>query len=202
MMPAFLCPSAHLQFSSDNPEPLFENAHYVGARFAVSSILLEVAATSMREKIRILSTFKADDFKRTAALANSIGEKAKKSGLQFVYHNHNWEFQQLGEGATGYDLLMSETDPSLVKHEMDCGWVVTGGQNPIDLLKRYRDRYRLLHIKDFTRKSPTTTVPGASGETNGTELGRGRIDYKPIFSAARAPALHITFQNRSRPAQA
>src|SRR5260370_23356407 len=80
-------------------------------------------------------------------------------GLQFSYHNHNMEFRKWPDGATTYDILMSETDPALVKIEIDCGWADLGGHPPIELFKKYSGRVRLLHIKDFVPVShPIVTL--------------------------------------------
>ena len=134
------CPSAHLGFSSADPEPLFADAHAVGAHYVVSSVLIAKAPTpnahstkeDVQNFVRALSDVSLDDFKRTAELANKIGAKAKQAGLQYAYHNHNFEFKDQGGGQTGYDLLLSETDPDLVKFELDCGWMVAAGHNPVD----------------------------------------------------------------------
>jgi sugar phosphate isomerase/epimerase len=96
----------------------------------VSSILLPFnEQVQMTEIVSKLSQLTLDDFKRMADKANQIGQKAKEAGLQYAYHNHNFEFKDYG-GQTGYDLLLKETDPELVKLELDCGWMTIGGQDP------------------------------------------------------------------------
>lgn len=127
-----------------------------------------------------------DDWRWNADQFNQIGQKVKAAGLKFGYHNHFMEFRAQN-GVLPYDELLRLTDPATVTLEMDCGWVVVGGANPVDYLKRYPTRFSMLHIKDF--KSIT---PGGSPEPVPTELGRGTIDYKPIFAAAsRAHIRHI-----------
>ena len=90
-----------------------------------------------------------DEAKRTAEIANRIGEAAKRAGLQFVYHNHDAEFADQGGGVIGYDLLLRETDPDLVKFEIDCGWMIFAGRNPIDYFKKFPHRFPMIHVKDF-----------------------------------------------------
>jgi sugar phosphate isomerase/epimerase len=195
------CPSSHLHFTTADPGPLFEDAITVGARYAISSVLLPPGATAATRAdfAKVLSSLTLDDFKKTAALANSLGAKAKQAGLQYAYHNHNFEFKDQGNGQTGYDLLLKETDPELVKFELDCGWMITAGRNPVDYFKRYPTRYRLLHIKDFTANSKTTTDLTGADRPTGTELGRGHIDYRPIFAAAKNAGIEYYFSEQEPP---
>lgn len=193
------CPSAHLQFSSADPEPLFDQAHALGVQYVVSSVLIaQPPGASMRGFITALSSQTADDFKRNAALANDIARKAKAAGFQYAYHNHNFEFRDLGGGKIGYDILLAETDPDLVKFELDCGWISAAGHDPVDYFKRYPNRYRMIHVKDFVKGPPTTDLMGAS-RPKGTELGRGWIDYHPIFAAAKAAGVEYYFSEQEPP---
>ncbi len=193
------CPSAHLQFSSADPGPLFDQAHALGVQYVVSSVLTtQPFGKSMLEAIRALSSQTADDFKSNAALANSIAGKAKAAGLQYAYHNHNFEFRDLGAGKTGYDILLAETDPELVKFELDCGWMCAAGKSPVDYFRRYPTRYRMIHVKDFVKGPATTDLMGPNRPT-GTELGRGFIDYRPIFAAAGAAGVQYYFSEQEPP---
>lgn len=201
------CPSAHLGFSSADPEPLFADAQAVGAHYVVSSVLIAKAPTpnahSSKEDIqnfvRALSDVNLDDFKKTAELANSIGAKAKKAGLQYAYHNHNFEFKDQGNGQTGYDLLLAETDPDLVKLELDCGWMIAAGRNPIDYFQKYPNRYRMIHVKDFLPGTKPTTALMGPDSPKGTELGRGHIDYGPIFAGGKAAGIEYYFSEQEPP---
>jgi sugar phosphate isomerase/epimerase len=191
------CPSAHLQFGTADPGPLFDDANAVGVH-AISSLLLPPGVRNT-DNNSVLTSITLDDFKRTAELANTIGAKAKQAGLQYAYHNHNYEFRDQGNGQTGYDLLLKETDPSLVKFELDCGWMVAAGRNPVDYFRRFPDRYRLLHIKDFVAGSKVTTDLMGPNRPVGIELGRGYIDYKPIFAAAQAAGVDYYFSEQEPP---
>ena len=93
------------------------------------------------------------------------------------------------DGVVPYDELMRLTDPSKVTMEMDCGWVVVGGGDPVELLRRYPTRISLLHIKDFKR----TSTPLSSMQSPPlAQLGEGTIDYRPDLSRGR--------ENRAREA--
>jgi sugar phosphate isomerase/epimerase len=124
-----------------------------------------------------------DDYKRSADACNALGEEARKRGLQYAYHNHNLEFKKFGD-VTAYDMLLRSTDPELVKMELDCGWVAAAGYDPIIYLNKYPNRYRLLHIKAFKSAAPSVTLSGPH-KPEPTELGRGGIDYTPVFKAAK-----------------
>jgi sugar phosphate isomerase/epimerase len=116
-----------------------------------------------------------DDWHFTADELNRIGEKVKAAGMSFGYHNHTPEFGTEA-GVTFYDELLRLTDPKLVFFEMDCGWVVAAGRNPLDYLSKSPQRFPLLHVKDMARKP--------DGTWDSTIMGTGTVDYKPILRAA------------------
>ncbi|MFN8241760.1 MAG: sugar phosphate isomerase/epimerase [Bacteroidales bacterium] len=99
-------------------------------------------------------------------LMNKIGEEANKVGIKFGYHNHNFEFAKVKDtDQTFEEFLIANTDPSKVFFQMDVYWVTIGGDNPVSLLQKYPDRFKVLHIKD-------DYVIGESGS----------IDFKAIFT--------------------
>jgi sugar phosphate isomerase/epimerase len=122
-----------------------------------------------------------DDWKYNAEQFNLIGEKTGTMGITFGYHNHTPEFTPT-EGKIPYLELLQNTDASKVTFELDCGWAIVGGMNPVEILRDHPHRISMLHVKDF--KMPDT--PPASGHRGGkvTELGLGSIDYRPIFEQA------------------
>lgn len=183
------CPSLH--FDSLGIEPGIEAAHVLGTQYLVSS-MLPAFMQKMAGKDTGQPTYSRDEAKRTAAFANQIGEQAKKAGLQYAYHNHHREFTDVGQGQTFYDVLLKETDPHLVKFELDCGWVHVGGKNPIDIFKANPGRIPLMHAKDFLPDH-------APDEHPGTELGRGTLDYKPILAAANQAGLKHCFVEQEGP---
>jgi sugar phosphate isomerase/epimerase len=202
-------PSAHLGFGMEDTGKLLDDAKTLGVEYVVSSILVSIAPPKSLQDPKALQDFfkgmdsqTADDFRRTAAKANEIGQKAKAAGMQYAYHNHNFEFRDLGNGKTGYEILLEETDPSLVKFEADCGLMKVAGQNPIDYLTRHGDRFAMLHVKDFKNiTKPVTTFSALMSHDMPapTELGRGSIDLKPIVEAGLKAGVKHVFVEQEPP---
>jgi sugar phosphate isomerase/epimerase len=116
-----------------------------------------------------------DDWRYVADQFNAIGEKVKAAGMTFGYHNHTVEFAS-ENGVVYFDELLKRTDPKLVHFEMDCGWVVVAGRNPVEYLSRNPERFPLLHVKDMIKQP--------DGKWRNVVMGKGTIDYRPIFRAA------------------
>src|SRR5262249_54542092 len=187
--------SAHLPFDTGDPEQLFEQAHALGAQYAASGSLRAALFKGGPPP----PGMSVDEAHRTAELANRIGEQARRAGLQYAYHNHNFEFATQSDGTVGYDVLLRETDPQLVKFEIDCGWMVVGGRDPPDYFARDPHRFPMIHVKDFlplTAESHTTNAPP---DHPGAELGQGMIDYRPIFAVAEKSGLKHYFAEQEGP---
>jgi sugar phosphate isomerase/epimerase len=184
-------PSAHLGFGTEDTGKLLDDAKTLGVEYVVSS-MLPPKDEGMPAFFMSLNSLSADDFRRIAAKANEIGQRAKAAGMQYAYHNHNFEFRDLGDGKTGYDVLIEETDASVVKFETDCGWMKVGGKDPIEYLRRHGNRIAMLHAKDFKNITKPVTALFSQDRPIPTELGRGSIDYKPIVDAGlKAGVKHI-----------
>ncbi|HWX35343.1 MAG TPA: sugar phosphate isomerase/epimerase [Steroidobacteraceae bacterium] len=190
------CPSAHLQFDVDNLGSTFETAHALGAAYAASGSLPAPAVDGKPAAASSKRSMSLDEAKRTAALVNRIGEAAKRAGLQYVYHNHDFEFADQGGGAFGYDVLLRESDPELVKFEIDCGWMIFAGYDPIKYFEKYPNRIPLIHVKDFLAHDKSA---GNAAPMLGAELGRGVVDYKPIFAVAGKAGLQHYFVEQEGP---
>jgi sugar phosphate isomerase/epimerase len=134
------------------------------------------------EKYRTIS-----GYKEVAELFNKAGEQAKKAGLQFGYHNHDFEFPPI-DGQVPYDLLIKETDPNLVKMEMDVFWITNGGKDPVAYFKRYPGRFPLLHIKDRD----------AAGKM--VDVGKGVIPWKVILGKRQVAGVKHIFVEHDDPA--
>jgi len=193
-----VCPSAHLGFDLDNLDATFAAAHALGASYATSSSLLDTVGKFLATKPGWKSGMSLEEAQRTAEVANRIGAAARRAGLKFALHNHDREFVDLGNGTVGYGVLWRETDPALVQVEIDCGWMVFAGRSPLDYFRRYPGRIPLIHVKDFLPKQN----PGAAPTTEsmrGAELGRGVVDYRPIFAAAKRAGLEHYFAEQEGP---
>jgi sugar phosphate isomerase/epimerase len=121
-----------------------------------------------------------DDWRWNAEEFNKFGAKVSAAGMKFGYHNHIHELEMV-DGQMPYEELLKLTDPAHVTMELDCGWAVVAGANPVDVLQKHGSRISMLHVKDFVK--PAAGVTGHEAYKP-TELGRGFIDYKPILAAA------------------
>ncbi|MDQ0969993.1 sugar phosphate isomerase/epimerase [Flavobacterium sp. W4I14] len=124
-----------------------------------------------------------DDYKRMASKFNQAAELCQKSGLKLAYHNHNFEFRDQGNGATGYGILLAETDVKLVSFELDIFWAVNAGLNPVDMFRKNPGRYKMFHVKDMDKTDKAVFV----------EVGSGSIDFKRIFAASKLAGVDYIF---------
>lgn len=115
---------------------------------------------------------------------NTIGKRLKEKGIQFFYHNHGYEFYPYQDGETLFDLLAQKTDPEFVKFEMDVLWTVFPGQDPVALLKKYPNRWALMHLKDLA-KGVEGNLSGGTSLENDVVLGTGQVDYPAVLKAAQ-----------------
>ncbi len=159
-----------------------EDAKTMGCEYIVMPILDKPAE---RKKL--------DQYKKLVESFNKIGEQCRKAGLQFAYHNHNFEFQTM-DGKLVYDFLLAELDPELVKMEMDCFWVTHAGHDPVAYLEKYPGRIPMLHIKDLKAGNQSATeLDAEKGASLFAEVGNGTIDWKRIFAAAHKSGLKHYF---------
>ncbi|MES2417098.1 MAG: sugar phosphate isomerase/epimerase [Bacteroidota bacterium] len=124
----------------------------------------------------------ADDFKKIAAKLNEAGEICKSAGIKLAYHNHNFEFKKFGN-TTGFEILLNETEKNLVDFEMDIYWVVRAGSDPLQLFKAHPNRFKLWHVKDMDKVNKDWNA----------EVGKGSINFKPIFAAAKQAGVKYYF---------
>jgi sugar phosphate isomerase/epimerase len=135
-----------------------------------------------------------DDWKRDAETCNRIGALCQNAGLTLSYHNHNVEFKKL-DGAYAYDTLLKELNPALVQMEMDIGWVVAGGADPVDYLTRFPTRYHSLHIKDLKPQG----VPNTVGKMTSAIIGKGMVDWARVLPAARKASVNSAYLELEEP---
>jgi sugar phosphate isomerase/epimerase len=146
------------------------------------------------DRAQIMAGPTLDDWKRNADAFNKAGEVCKKAGLTFSYHNHNLEFRKIGE-VVPYDLLLQETDPALVSMEMDIGWVIAGGADPVAYLTKYPSRYSSLHIKDLKNIG----IPNFSMKMTSAIIGQGIVDWRRIRVAAHKTKVERAFLEIEEP---
>lgn len=179
-------PSAHV-----NMEPLkyqfsevLDAAHILGHKYLVCPWLEEADRHP-------------EGLKRIAEFFNRTGETCRKAGMQFAYHNHDYEFQPMESlgGKRLYDLLLAETDSELVKMEMDLCWTIVGGQDPVDYFNRYPGRFPLVHVKDW--KGTGGSIKDLPEHM--TDVGSGSIDWKRIFAASEKAGIRHYFIEHDDP---
>ena len=123
-----------------------------------------------------------DNFKIMSRKLNIAGEQITNAGLGFAYHNHGFEFEEKN-GESGFEIIMSDTDSSLVKLQMDMYWVMHSSKyTPKELIAKQPSRYVMWHIKDMDKVS-----------RDYTELGNGSINYLELLPDPKLSGLEFYF---------
>jgi len=173
-------PSGH--FNYDGLESKIDYAKALGVEYVICPMLPE----SM--------WFTLDGYKRAADQFNTWGEKIHQAGMQFGFHNHNYEFRRFGD-TTGFEAMMKRSDPDLVCIEMDCYWIAQAGGDSLQMFQQYGNRIKLLHLKDRKPGFPTTQLKDAAAE-HFTEVGTGTIHWPEILAAAEKNGVKHLFVER------
>ncbi len=118
----------------------------------------------------------AEKLPELAALLDKSGEAFAKSGIQFGYHNHDFEFLTDVDGKFFFDALFASTSAAKVKVELDVGWVYHAGQDPLAYMEKYASRLPLVHLKDFAHD--------ASGKWVSSPVGKGEVPTAKVISKA------------------
>jgi sugar phosphate isomerase/epimerase len=126
--------------------------------------------------------FDLEQAKEAVKVLNHAGEVLKKSGIQFYYHCHGFEFVPNGD-ETLMDYLIQNTDPKNVVFEMDVMWVVHPGKDPVKFLNKYPGRWQLMHMKDM--RKGTEIGFGGTALTNDVPIGTGVVDWPAVLKAAK-----------------
>lgn len=122
-----------------------------------------------------------DEIKTAVDVFNKSGEACKKVGVQFAYHNHTSEFDEI-EGHRPFDYILNNTDKDMVKMELDLAWATKAKQDPVELFKLHPGRYPLWHVKDLDKN---TMMPA--------EVGTGIVDFKHVFDNAKESGMKYFF---------
>ena len=161
----------HQMRSMPPPKNLKENFQQIidevaegGLKYLVCASIPLGTTAEINESIEILS---------------KSGEAARKAGIQLCYHNHTHEFENV-DGKIPYDLLL-QISPETLKMELDLGWAIVAGADPVELFKKNTGRYPLWHVKDINaQKAPT-------------EIGNGTVDFQRIFAASKIAGMQYFF---------
>jgi sugar phosphate isomerase/epimerase len=143
----------------------------------------------------------ADEWKALAKQLNKLGRMCADKNIQLAYHNHIFEFRPQGS-TTGYKILMDNTDPHLLKMEMDLFWATYAHQNPLQWFHEYPGRFPLLHLKDLKKQLPAQDQNPYEFPKGSfipfTEVGQGRIDWRPIFAHVKEAGTKYVFVEQDR----
>lgn len=145
-----------------------EDAAYMGQQFVISPWMDAKLRQDYDELLRQMEIF------------NKSGELCKKSGMKFGYHNHDFEFSEKLNDKTLYDIILSNTDPSLVMQQLDIGNLYNGGAKAIDIVQKYPGRFESLHVKD-----EIASKEGGHEKFESTILGAGIVPVKEIIDLCR-----------------
>lgn len=116
---------------------------------------------------------------------NNWGAAFKAAGIQLVYHPHGYEFKPRADGSTLFDVIAQGTKADAVNFEMDVFWATHGGQDPVKLLTKYPDRFKMMHVKDIRKGAPTGIYTGHAPETDDVPVGTGQVDWPTLLRKAQ-----------------
>ena len=135
--------------------------------------------------------FTIEDAKKAVEDFNYTGKILKENGLTFCYHDHGYEFRPYEDG-TLFDYIVKNTNPAYVSFEMDVLWTIHGGGDPVALLKKYGNRFKLMHVKDL-KKGIKGDFSGHTPAENDVVLGTGQADFPNIFKEAKKAGIKHYF---------
>jgi sugar phosphate isomerase/epimerase len=169
----------------DSAKKMAEDHAKIGAKYCIQPWIVEEMRTT------------AASYQRMAANWNQIGLIMKEFGMQFGYHNHNFEFATVDGKVPYFDIMLAELDKELVIMELDMFWANKAGQNPVDIFRKYPGRFPLFHLKDmYTNQAPYFDVI----KDDIAPVGEGVINFKEILAAQDIAGMKyvIVEQDQSR----
>lgn len=153
---------------SDSWKYTIEDAAVVGQEYVISP---SMSASNYESE---------DSLKRFCETFNKSGELCKKSKMKFGYHNHDFEFSKTLNGKTVYEIILANTDPNLVAQQLDTGNLFNGGAKAIDIIKKYPNRFELMHVKD------EITATTGKEKFESTILGKGVAQLKDVVDSGKS----------------
>lgn len=176
-------PVAHISGAAMNIPEIADLAQELGVQHLVVAMAPDFVSFEGGE-VRFVGVTGQDQLDRIAERLNQQGEMARASGIGFGYHNHQMEFAPLADG-NAFDYLFAQADAELVKIELDIGWTIVAGVDPIDVLNRYAGRVIAVHLKDFDPERPPGDDPAIYAipiQAQIIEPGSGPTDFAPIVA--------------------
>jgi sugar phosphate isomerase/epimerase len=166
--------SSHTQVEAqgitlDNAKQMAEDHAKLSVKYCLQPWVVEEARNSIA------------GYQKMCADWNKVGGIMKEHGIQFGYHNHNFEFATVEGKVPYFDVFMAELDKNLVTMELDLFWTTKAGQNPVELFKKYPGRFQLFHMKDmYTKEAPFFTTNGVK---DFAPVGEGVINFREILAS-------------------
>jgi sugar phosphate isomerase/epimerase len=170
----------------DNAKKMAEDHAKLGVKYCLQPWIVEEMRTTIAS------------YQKMAANWNQIGKVMKEFGIQFGYHNHNFEFDTVEGKIPYFDVMLAELDKKLVTMELDIFWTTKAGQNPVDIIKKYPGRFQLFHMKDmYTKEAPFYTTVGVQ---DFAPVGAGVINFKEILAVKNIAGMKymVVEQDQSR----
>ena len=169
-----------------NPEVVIANAKALGAKYVGIAWYPHTGAFTEADARRAISDF------------NQFGRTMKDAGLTFFYHNHGYEPVPYRDG-TLMDLIIRETDPSLVSFELDVLWAFLPGIDPAAQIRKYPGRYKLMHIKDMKPGIPRGSLSGGLPAEQQAVIGEGQVNWAAVMTAAKQDGLQYFYLEDETP---
>lgn len=155
-----------------NPEETVKRAKILGSNFVMCAWIPHKG-----------DNFTIEEAKKAVEDFNYAGKIFKENGITFCYHDHGYEFRPYEDG-TLMDYIIKNTNPEYVSFEMDVLWTIHGGGDPVTLMKKYGNRWKLMHVKDL-KKGVKGDFSGHTPAENDVVLGTGQADWPSIIKEAK-----------------
>jgi sugar phosphate isomerase/epimerase len=164
--------------TSDEAKKMAEDHAKVGAKYCMQPYIADEDRKSIA------------GFQKMVADWNKVGRIMKDNGIQFGYHNHNFEFGTVEGKVPYFDVFLAEMDKDLMTMEIDLFWVTKAGINPIELFKKYPGRFQLFHMKDmYTKEAPFFKTQSSDF----APVGAGLINFREILAAKNIAGMKYMF---------
>lgn len=176
-------PTAQFSGRADNLGQIAATAKEIGIEYLILGMPPEFLSITSNGPV-VSGVEGLDQVKRVVDRLNGLGETYRRHGIGFAFHNHHMEFARLGE-QTAYDYIMTNTDPDIVKMELDAGWAAVAGVEAAKYLSRYPGRFIATHMKDYEPGRPRGDVSARSPIPEMTQLvtpGDGIVDFGAIMA--------------------
>lgn len=170
-----------------DPQEVAHRAKALGARYVMTAWIPHQSGA-----------FNLENAKKAVEDFNAAGKVLKENGITFCYHVHGYEFWPHEKG-TLMDYIIKNTNPEYVSFEMDIMWTHFGGGDPVSLLKKYKGRWKLMHLKDL-RKGTKKDRTGLTPDENDVPLGTGELNIPAILKAAKKAGVEYYFIEDESPA--